>query len=136
MHLSKRERSIIWGLFGLAIAINIAGYVFNLYEQFWWFDEFLHFFTPLVLTLALALRLYDNGLAEVREHKLILALTVACVGVASATLWEIAEWTYDEFVAANAILGKTDTIVDLILGTTGAVVAGIVIVKLTRTSSG
>jgi hypothetical protein len=123
MHLSKRERSTIWGLFGLAIAINIAGYVLNLYEQFWWFDGFLHFFTPLVLTLVLALRLYDNGLAEIREHKLVLALVVACIGVTSATLWEIAEWTYDQFVAANTILGKTDTIVDLILGTAGAIVA-------------
>lgn len=134
MHISKRERSIIWVLFGMAIAINIAGYVFNLYERFWWFDEFLHFFTPLVLTLVLALRLYDNGLAEIREHKLVLALTVACVGVTAATLWEIVEWTYDQFVTANAILGKTDTIVDLILGTAGAIVAGAVIVRLTRTS--
>ncbi len=134
MHISKRERSIIWVLFGMAIAINIAGYVFNLYERFWWFDEFLHFFTLLVLTLVLALRLYDNGLAEIREHKLVLALTVACFGVTAATLWEIVEWTYDQFVTANAILGKTDTIVDLILGTAGAVVAGAVIVRLTRTS--
>ena len=104
-------------------------------ERFWWFDEFLHFFTPLILTLALALRLYDNGLAEIREHKLILALTVACAGVTAATLWEIAEWAYDQLVVADVILGKTDTISDLILGTAGAIVAGAIIVSLTRTSS-
>lgn len=134
MHISKRERLVIWSLFGLAIVVNLAGYIFNLYDQFWWFDEFLHFYTPLVLTLALALRLYDNGLAEIREHKFVLALMVACVGVAVATLWEIAEWGYDQLVEANSILGKTDTIVDLILGTAGAAVAGAIIVRMTRTS--
>jgi VanZ family protein len=41
-------------------------------------------------------------------------------------LWEIAEWTYDQFVRPNAILSKTDTIVDLIVDTIGALVAGVI----------
>jgi len=41
-------------------------------------------------------------------------------------LWEIAEWTYDQVVRPNAILSKTDTIVDLIVDTIGALVAGVI----------
>lgn len=132
MHIGKRERATIWGLFAFALTVNLAGYLFNLYEQLLWFDEFLHFYTPLALTLALGLRLYSRGLAEIREHTFILALTVACVGIAAGTLWEIAEWAYDQMVAADAILGKTDTIIDLLLDTAGAVSAGLIIVRMSR----
>jgi len=132
MHISQRERRVVWGLFALAVGVNIAGYVWNLYETFGWFDEFLHFYTPLALTLALGVRLYSRGLAEIREHKFILALTVACVGISVGTLWEIAEWGYDQFVPADAILGKTDTIIDLMLDTAGASVAGLVVALMTR----
>lgn len=132
MHIGKRERATIWGLFTFALTVNLAGYLFNLYEQLLWFDEFLHFYTPLALTLALGLRLYSRGLAEIREHTFILALTVACVGIAAGTLWEIAEWAYDQMVAADAILGKTDTIIDLLLDTAGAVSAGLIIVRMSR----
>lgn len=132
MHISQGERRVVWGLFAVAVGVNIAGYVWNLYEAFGWFGEFLHFYTPLALTLALGVRLYSRGLAEIRERKFILALTVACVGISVGTLWEIAEWGYDRFVPADAILGKTDTIVDLMPDTAGASVAGLVIVLMTR----
>ena len=133
MHISKRERAVIWSLLAVAVAVNIAGYVFGLYNRFQWFDEALHFYTSFALTLALALRLYGRGLADIHEHGLVLALTVASVGIAVGAIWEIGEWGYDQFVPANAILGKTDTIVDLILDTAGAALAAVVIVRMTRT---
>jgi len=132
MHISKRERAVMWGFFAVAVVVNIAGYVWNLYNRFRWFDEVLHFYTVFALTLALALRLYDRGLADLREYKLILALVVASVGVTAGTLWEIGEWGYDQIVPANAILGKTDTVIDLILDTAGAALAAVVIVRVTR----
>lgn len=92
----------------------------------------MHLYTPLVLTLVVAPRLYDNGLTEVRERHGVLAVTVACVGIVGANLWEIAEWTFDLVVRGDVILGKTGTIIDPISGIVGAAVAGGVIVCLTR----
>ena len=57
MHIGRRERATIWGLFAFALALNLAGYLFNLYERLSCFDEFLHFYTPLALTMAPGLRL-------------------------------------------------------------------------------
>jgi hypothetical protein len=91
VHIGRRERETIWGLFAFALTVNLAGYLFNLYERLSWFDKFLHFYIPLALTPALGLRLYSRGRAETREHTFILALTVACVGIAAGTFWEIAE---------------------------------------------
>ncbi len=39
-------------------------------------------------------------------------------------MWEVAEWAYDEMVRPNAIRGKTDTIIDLIMDALGALAAG------------
>jgi len=41
----------------------------------------------------------------------------------SGTLWEVAEWAYDLVAPGDAIKGKTDTIVDLIADTGGALLA-------------
>lgn len=132
MRISKSERAVIWSLFVFAIIVNIAGYVWDLYDRFWWFDEALHLYTSFALTLALALRLYSRGLAAVRDAKLVLALTVASVGIAVGTLWEVGEWGYDQFVPTDVILGKTDTIVDLMLDTAGAAAAALVILGMVK----
>lgn len=131
MQISSRERVLIWGLLGFAVVVNVAGYALNLYHRFWWFDEALHLYTPFALTLALALRLYDNGLAAVRDSRLVLALTVASVGIAVGALWEIGEWGYDQLAPTDVILGKTDTIVDLMLDTAGAA-AALVILRMVK----
>lgn len=132
MRISKGERAVIWGLLVLAVIVNIAGYVWGLYHRFWWFDEALHLYTPFALTLALALRLYDNGLDAVRDSKLVLTLTVASVGIAVGTLWEVGEWGYDQLAPTDVILGKTDTIVDLMLDTAGAAAAALVVLGMVK----
>jgi hypothetical protein len=52
--------------------------------------------------------------------------------VAIGVLWEIVEWAYDQMVPENAILGKLDTIIDLIMDVLGGVAAGIVSVTMVR----
>lgn len=113
-----------WGFLAVALLANVAGYWFNLYEQFVWFDEVLHAYTMFAITLFLALVLYNVVLTGVQHHPLALVLVIAGIGLALGTLWEIGEWGYDQLVQPNIILGKTDTIYDLILDTGGALLAG------------
>ncbi len=126
MHTTTANRAVAWGLLAIAVLANIAGYLWNLYDRFWWFDEVVHGYTSFALTLALGLVLYGAVLTGVHRHRLPLILAIAGLGLAVGALWEVAEWAYDQVVPADAILGKRDTIIDLIMDTIGAVAAGVV----------
>jgi VanZ family protein len=132
MHLNKRGRTVAWGLLALAVPVNIAGYAFNLYNRILWFDNAMHFYTPLILTLALALYLYDTELGNIREHRFLLTLATTTGVIALGSLWEIAEWVYDLFIPGDAIRGINDTMLDLLLNVLGAALAGIIIVRMYR----
>lgn len=125
MRISKTSWAIAWGPLVIAIAANVAGYTSDLYRRFWWFDEVIHAYTIMAITLALALFLYGSVLVGARDHRLLLVLAIASLGIAIGALWEIAEWAYDQVAASDIIKGKRDTIIDLIVDSLGAVVAGI-----------
>jgi VanZ family protein len=132
MQTSSRNRLIAWGLLVIAALVNAAGYLWDLYDRFGWFDEAVHAYTTFALTLPLALLLYNVVLTGAQTHTILFVLTVASLGVAIGVLWEIAEWAYDQMVPENAILGKLDTIIDLIMDILGGVVAGIVSVGMVK----
>ncbi len=124
MNTSQGNQGVVWIIIGVAVLANIAGYMFNLYEQFWWFDEVLHAYTIFSITLLLGLLAYGVVLTGLRTHRFLLVLMIASIGIAIGGLWEVAEWAYDQMVTGNVILGKTDTIIDLIVDSIGALVAG------------
>jgi VanZ family protein len=130
--MSLAHRVLLWTILVSALAVNVAGYALNLYERFWWFDDALHFYTPFAITLLLAYLLHGVVLSGVREHAFIFVLTVASLGIAVGALWEIAEWIYDALVPINAILGKSDTMIDLVLDTLGSLLAGVLSVALLK----
>lgn len=135
MKISSREWTIAWGAMTVAILVNAAGYLLDLYERFWWFDDAVHTYTSFTLSLLLALLLYGRVLDGARNYSVLFVLAVAVLGGGIGALWEIAEWGYDQWVPENAILGKTDTMIDLILDTIGALAAGIVSLWMIRSSS-
>ena len=135
MYTTSGNRAIVWVFVVIAILVNAAGYALNLYDRFGWFDEVIHTYTSFTLTLLLALLLYGDVLSGVRRSPILLVLTVASLGIAIGALWEIAEWGYDQMVPENAILGKTDTIIDLILDSLGALAAGIVGIVMIKPGS-
>jgi VanZ family protein len=114
--------------------VNIVGYIWNLYDQIRLFDEILHAFTTFALTLLVALLLYEVVLMGAHTYPVLFVLAVASLGMAMGTVWEITEWAYDQIVPGNVILGKNDTILDLILDLIGSVVAGIVSLGMIRSS--
>lgn len=78
---------------------------------------------------------YAHGvvLAGGRKHGFLLVLTIAVIGLGLGAAWEIAEFGYDHFIAKpNVILPKIDTIVDMILDALGALVAGLVCLRMLR----
>ena len=134
MHTSQRNQAIVLGCLVIAMLANIAGYVWNLYNQIRLFDEILHAFTTFALTLPIALLLYQVILIGANSRPILFILTVACLGLAIGAVWEIAEWAYDQIVPGNVILGKNDTIIDLMVDTIGSIIAGIVSVGMVRST--
>ena len=132
MHSVKFGRKVAWGLLAVGILASAASSLFGLYNRIWWFDEVLHLEIPLALTLLMGLYGYGVVLTGVREHGLLLVLTVSGLGLALAAAWEVWEWIYDQFVQPNAILGKTDTIIDMVMGAIGSIAAGYACLRTLR----
>ena len=134
MKISSREWIVAWVALTIAILVNAAGYLMDLYDRFWWFDDAIHTYTSFALSLLLALLLYGRVLTGARMHSVLFVLAVAVLGGGIGALWEIAEWGYDQLVPENAILGKTDTVIDMILDTMGSLAAGLVSLWMIRSS--
>ena len=109
---------------------NLAGYGLDLFEQFRWYDDVIHAFTSFAWTLLLVLFLYDAVLKGAKAHPVLYVLMVASIGIGLGAVWEIIEWSYDRMIPGNVILGKTDTILDLILDFLGATLAAIVSLRM------
>lgn len=115
-----RGRALARALAALALATNTAGYAFDLYHKFWWFDRVLHAGTILAMTFWLALFVCARSLHPRQGHRLLAVFLLACVGIALGALWEVAEWAADLVLPGDVIKGKNDTIIDLVMDTAGA----------------
>ena len=124
-------------LLAVALLASLASSVFNLYEKFWWLDEALHTYFTFSLTLVLALYAYGKVLAGRQHHQILLVLSIAGLGLAFGSLWEIAEWGYDQTVSSEAVYGTTnpitdlsDTVSDMIMNLAGSLAAGITSLRM------
>ena len=113
---------VLLAVMGLA---NAAGYLLDLYARFWWFDRFLHACTILAVTLWLALFVCRRVLRGGPGTDALLVAVIASVGLAIGALWEVAEWGFDRVAPGDVIKGKHDTIIDIVMDTAGAVLAGL-----------
>jgi hypothetical protein len=119
-------------LLAVGLLASGASSLLELYSKLSWFDELLHMEIPLALTLLLGLYGYGAVLTGAREHGLLLVLTIAGMGLSLAAVWEVWEWIYDQFVRPNAILGKTDTIIDMVMGAVGSLAAAYACLRVLR----
>lgn len=131
--ISRTEQGLAWVLLIAGLAVAAVGNTVGWAQRFVWFDELMHFGNGFAVTLVLALHLYANALLPLARGAVLLVLTIMVLGVGLGGLWEIAEWMVDQLlIPGNAIKGKTDTIVDLMLDTVGALLAGVLAVRLAR----
>lgn len=129
------RRVIAWILLIAMGVANIAGYAYDLYHRIWWFDRVLHACTILAITLWLAVFVFNTALNRNRGGGLLYVILVASVGVALGALWEVAEWGFDQVAPGDVIKGKHDTLLDIVMDTAGALLAGIMALKLAPSRS-
>ncbi len=114
----------------MGLLASAASSIFNLYETLWWFDEALHGYLSFAISLEVALYGYGTILTGRRRHEILLVLTVAGLGLALGTLWEMAEWVYDLSASGDVIQGKRDTMLDLTMDLIGGVLAGLLSLRM------
>ena len=69
-----------------------------------------------------------RGAHRARDQRLVLILAIGSLGL--GVLWEVFDWVYEQFVRPNVILGKTDTILDLVVAARGSLAAGYVCLRM------
>lgn len=132
MEATSEGRAAAWFLLGALGIVNAAGYALDLYARFWWFDRILHACTIFAVTFWLALFVCRRVLRGGRGHDALLVAVIASVGLAIGALWEVAEWGFDRIAPGDVIKGKFDTVIDIIMDTLGAVLAGVASLSFLR----
>ncbi len=119
-----------WGAFALIMSpflVDVSGNTVDLYDSVDWWDNANHFFNWLLLLwgCGLLLRLLWSGPAWG------LVLTITGLGAILAVGWEIGEWY--TFIRRGTELDGAyeDTLSDELLGTLGALVAGLIVGRTT-----
>ena len=125
----KSIYAILGIVLALAVAVNLSGYIFHWYQQFWWFDRVLHAYTSLAATLVVGVLFYRTVASRLDDRRGLLMLTVVLVGLAFGALWEIGEF----WIARSGTPGgasRFDTVMDLIMDLIGATLAGWLTIKI------
>ena len=117
--LKERELPTLFDLlFVIAALLNAGGWI-GLFYQPGPYDEIVHAYTTLSVTLAVSFIVYQPMLTLFRSHRWLYILTIISFGLAIGALWEIFEW------ATATINSLDDTIVDLIMDAIGAIAASL-----------
>lgn len=115
------------------MALQGWGNVLGLFEALTWYDTLVHFvlsfWTAPLFCIGLARLGVVPDLAEDREpHPLVgIFIVTLAVGLAFGALYEIYEWTVDQF-GAHLYIGETDTVKDLFTDAVGSALGGALLV--------
>ena len=103
------------------IALNGAGFVWNLFEPIFLYDEVAHFVTPFVLVAVTAEIIYraggDDEFFDTPRHAIV---TGAVIGLVGAGGWELIEVIL-KYVGVTISNAFADSLFDVFLGVLGGV---------------
>lgn len=124
-----RSPAIPWGAVALIMTpflIDVTGNTLDLYDAVWWWDDANHFVNWAFLCAGIGLMLRTDP--RLRGRLLVLAVTG--VGAILAIGWEVGE--YYAFIRGGTelVTAYTDTLGDEVLGTLGALLAGLILARL------
>lgn len=123
-------RALPWAAFTLIMTpflVDVLGNFFDLYDSIEVWDDLNHLANWFLLLWGIGLLVYPTP-ASVRSRPVLGVFTVASLGALLAVGWEVGEWyVFLQGGVEDAGLYQ-DTIGDEVLGTTGALAAGLLVV--------
>lgn len=131
--MPKKHISLLYVSFALTVilaALHFLADAFYLYWTYWWYDWMMHFLAGLVGGLAAYWVLFDSGLWHRRSDKILLPIlaVLACLMIVGVA-WEVMEYVFGLTDSQEDY--RLDTIHDLIMGASGALVAAFIGVRET-----
>jgi hypothetical protein len=114
-------------LFGLPFLIDVIGNALNLYDTIWWWDDANHFVNWVLQTSAVVLLLRNGGWGYWTRVALAFGWAVA-----TAVLWEFAEYVTFVPGSPEAATAYGDTLLDLALGMAGGGIAALIMSRVPR----
>jgi hypothetical protein len=126
----RAAEAAVTGMF----VLHVMGHALGFYASFGWYDKALHFAEPLVATLVLyALSQATRWLWQwTRVTPLEVAIYCFSMVVTMGALWEITEFGMDQLFHTQEQNGNTDTMLDLVMDATGALLGAIATGLATR----
>jgi hypothetical protein len=123
-----RVPSLLDLLVVVAALVNALGWSFNLFDEFTFYDELVHFFAPFAISATLGYLAWRQRLPGTRPFSAPFLIGVTVAGLVLGIVWEVLELTF-----VNLTWG--DTTVDLVMDTAGAALAGFYVSWLIRRQS-
>ena len=123
------DASVILVMFLLA-----WGSALSMYGSWGFYDNLVHFITPLLTTGMLYLLLVRLGvLPELHDlrhlhHRVGFFVTVMALGMAIGAGWEVVEWLLDQLSDVGRVADASDTATDLISDTLGSAGSALILV--------
>ncbi|WP_147017365.1 hypothetical protein [Kocuria turfanensis] len=124
--------------FAVLVLLAMWGSVQHWYAQVPHFDTVVHVLTPGSLAAVSYFLLVDARLLpDARETGRPVrgwapVVWVGVVGTTAAVLWEYYEWVVEQISPQGMLVGYTDTVVDLLAGMCGSLVAGLLVLRWAR----
>ncbi len=109
--------SLLMALASAAFFLSAAGWAFDWYGGYWWFDVVLHTVNPLLIVTGVMFMLWKAELLAHAPRKGRFILWATGIGLLLGVGWELFEYTY-------LPLTWPDTILDVVMNTAGAAVGG------------
>lgn len=94
-----------------------AGWAFDWYDAFWWFDVVLHGLNPVPMMAGTMYMLWKADFVQPKPRTGRFVLIATALGLALGVVWELIEVTY-------LVLTWPDTLLDLVMDTAGAALGG------------
>lgn len=126
---------------GFIICSLYLGSYMNFYERFLWWDDLLHaFYGGAFALIGFILINWLSNVRGIENDILIICLFSFCFAVAVGAIWEIYEFAFDTFAGGNMQrtdqgTGVTDTMNDIILESSTALIVNIYIYAYVKTGA-
>lgn len=123
--------------YGVIALLATWSSVTDLYGTVQWLDLPMHFVmtglaAAICYILLVRLRLIED-VAPLPRPLLSYAVLGTTIGAALSAFWEVFEWFTTTFLDPATVLGYADTVSDMVMGTLGGLVAGLLIPVLAAT---
>jgi hypothetical protein len=115
--------------YGVIALVSVWSSVTDLYGEVRWWDLPMHFLmnglaAATCYILLVRLRVVPDA-ATMPRPVLSYAILTTTIGAALSSFWEMFEWFTTTFLDPSTVLGYRDTVSDMVVGTLGSLLAGL-----------